>query len=77
MYPGGVFGFIVTIVAIIAFGKVLVESMRHRRQSAAEEAESANAELVERLEALEERVRVLERIVTDDSSALRDRISGL
>jgi len=51
--------------------------MRSREQSRSNSDESANAALVQRLGELEERVRVLERIVTDDRFELKQQFKDL
>lgn len=52
---------------------------RERRESHArqEEAERQNEELLEQLAQLEERVKVLERIITDDQNDLRRQFRDL
>ena len=50
--------------------------MRSREQSRSSD-ESANAGLVQRLEQLEERVQVLERIVTDERFELKQQFKDL
>lgn len=73
---GELMGFIAVMATIVLIYKFLVERTRYKKREA-EDTAAENADLLQRLEVLEERVRVLERIVTDDSSSLRDRISGL
>ena len=50
--------------------------MRSREQSRGSD-ESANAGLVQRLQQLEERVQVLERIVTDERFELKQQFKDL
>jgi hypothetical protein len=50
---------------------------RPRRRGSRADLESALAERDELIARLEERVRVLERIATDDSARLRDEIDAL
>ncbi len=77
----GPFQFVLTIVvvAIIVWAAYdyFVRRTKHAGEARRHADAAENAELLRRLEELEERVRVLERIVTDEPSNLRDRISGL
>ena len=59
------FEFVIVVIALSFGYKLLAAWMRSREQSRSSD-ESANAGLVQRLEQLEERVQVLERIVTDE-----------
>lgn len=75
------FQFVLAIVfGITLMGLVydyLVRRLKYREKLRSSEEESFNAELVQRLDTLEERVRVLERIVTDESAGLRDRFTQI
>lgn len=77
----GPFQFLLTIVVVaIVAGFVydyFVRRMKHAEEARGHADAAEKAELLRRLEELEERVRVLERIVTDEPSNLRDRFSGL
>ena len=66
---------VVCIVAIVMTAETIkkVYEMRHAKR---EEDEKDNDELV-RLDQLEERIRVLERIVTEDKHDLRREINRL
>jgi hypothetical protein len=70
----------VLIILLMSFGYSLLATwMKHRsarRQNADSEAET-NAELLGRLAQLEERVRVLERIVTDERFDLKQQFREL
>ncbi len=72
------FEFVIVIIAL-SFGYKLVAAwMRNREQyRVTDESASANAALVQRLEQLEERVRVLERIVTDERFDLKQQFKDL
>jgi hypothetical protein len=70
------FEFVITIIALFYGYKLISSWMRSREQSRGSDA-SANAGLVQRLEQLEERVRVLERIVTDDRFELKQQFKDL
>lgn len=77
----GPFQLVLTIVVVaIVVGAVydyFVRRMKHAEEARRHADAQENAELLRRLDELEERVRVLERIVTDEPSNLRDRFSGL
>lgn len=63
MHP---FEFAIAIVAIVFGYKLIATRMRQQHVSQSAAAEATNVDLQQRLERLEERVRVLERIVTDE-----------
>jgi hypothetical protein len=71
------FEFALALIALVFMFKLLNTmllrkgAMRHRRD------EQADAELLERLNQVEERVRVLERIVTDDRFDLKQQFKDL
>ncbi|HEY8520366.1 MAG TPA: hypothetical protein VIN61_09810 [Gammaproteobacteria bacterium] len=68
------FEFVLAII-ILAFSFKLLESwIKHRQQSRSAEGE---IELLKRLDAIEERVKVLERIVTDERFDLRREFKNL
>ena len=72
------FEFLIVVIALSFGYKLIVAWMRSREQyRRADESGSENAALLQRLEQLEERVRVLERIVTDDRSELRQQFKDL
>lgn len=73
-------------IMYIIFGSIFgrLPGMRHssrkerrEREAALETVERDNAELIEQLSDLEERIKVLERIVTDDSQDLRRQFRDL
>jgi hypothetical protein len=73
------FEFVITIIALFYGYKLISSWMRSREQSRANDA-SANegaAVMQQRLAQLEERVRVLERIVTDDRFELKQQFKDL
>jgi hypothetical protein len=70
------FEFVLTVIALSFGYKLIAAWMRSREQSRSSD-ESANAGLVQRLEQLEERVQVLERIVTDDRFELKQQFKDL
>ena len=74
MHP---FEFAIAIVAIVFGYKLVATFMRQKHVSRSSEAETVNVELRQRLEQLEERVRVLERIVTDERYDLKQQFKDL
>jgi hypothetical protein len=70
------FEFVIVVIALSFGYKLLAAWMRSREQSRSSD-ESANAGLVQRLEQLEERVQVLERIVTDERFELKQQFKDL
>jgi Tfp pilus assembly protein PilO len=71
------FEFVIAIVVIVFGYKLLATSMRRKRESLEGHVETENADLRQRLEQLEERVRVLERIVTDERYDLKQQFKDL
>jgi alpha-N-acetylglucosamine transferase len=72
------FEFVIAIL-VLSFGYKLVASgLRHKSQQRGDAStDVANAELRQRLEQMEERVRVLERIVTDERFDLKQQFKDL
>jgi len=70
-----VFTFVVTIVAIVMVAETVqkIYKMRHERKA----GDAASSEAQEQLDALEERIKVLERIVTENKYDLRREIDRL
>lgn len=71
---------LVLIFGVVLMGltyELLVRRMRHTEARRAQADDAVNRELGRRLDELEERIRVLERIVTDRHSTLADRIAEL
>jgi hypothetical protein len=69
------FDFILAVI-VLSFGYKLLEAWT-RQKAGQRTAEEANSELVRRLGEVEERVRVLERIVTDERFDLRQQFRDL
>ena len=67
--------FVVCIVAIVMTATTIEKIVKLRHQKNASD-EKSDAE-TERLDLLEERIRVLERIVTEDKHDLRSEINRL
>ena len=72
MHP---FEFVIAIVALVFLYKLITAWLRHRGSQPA--ADATNAELLQRLAEVEERVRVLERIVTDERFELKQQFRDL
>jgi predicted RNase H-like nuclease len=72
MHP---FEFALALVAMVMLFK-LVRTLILRKNPARRD-DTANAELLERLNQVEERVRVLEKIVTDERYDLRQQFKDL
>ena len=70
------FEFVIVVIAL-SFGYKLVAYWIRTREQYRGSDESANAVLVQRLGQLEERVRVLERIVTDERFELKQQFKDL
>jgi hypothetical protein len=71
-----VFEFVLAIVAIVLIFKLIRTVIVHKSMAPRRD-DSANAELLERLNQVEERVRVLERIVTDERYELKQQFKDL
>ncbi len=69
-------GFVITIVAIALFAGIVKEYLRGKREEAPQRDEEW-AQTLARIEELEERIRVLERIVTDPKDTLKREINSL
>ena len=67
--------YVVCIVAIVLAANTVQQylKLRHRKENKTAQAEETQAQL----NALEERIRVLERIVTENRFDLRDEINKL
>jgi hypothetical protein len=69
------FEFVIAIIALSFIYKLL--DIWIKQQSARRSDQSANTEMLERLGQVEERVRVLERIVTDERFDLKQQFRDL
>ena len=74
------FDMVVLIVAIVMFAAVIMKGLEHRAKSPDANKEAENRELRKQLAEVQQRMKVLERIVTDGGvqtaaqiEALRDR----
>ena len=70
-----VFEFVLAIIALGMIFKLIKLAIVHNKLPRRDD--SVNTELLARLNQVEERVRVLERIATDDSARLRDNSARL
>ncbi len=70
-----VFVFVVTIVAIVCVADTIQKIYKARNDRSESDADSEEA--MARLDQIEERIRVLERIVTEDKYDLRREINSL
>lgn len=72
-----VFTMVVAIVAIGTFGGILREHLRAKRAAEGSAHDEALDDALDRIDELEERVRVLERVITDDGYDLKRQIDSL
>jgi hypothetical protein len=72
MHP---FEFALALVAMVLFFKLIRALMLRKNPTRRED--TVNADLLERLNQVEERVRVLEKIVTDERYDLRQQFKDL
>lgn len=70
-----VFEFALAMVALVLFFKLIRAVIVHKGTTRRDD--TVNAELLERLNQVEERVRVLEKIVTDERYDLRQQFKDL
>jgi hypothetical protein len=70
------FEFALAIIAL-AFVYKLIKTMVLHKHTAGRRDDGANVELLERLRQVEERVQVLERIVTDERYELKQQFKDL
>jgi hypothetical protein len=71
-----VFEFALAMVAIVMIFKLIRTAIIYKSKEPRRD-DSVNAELLERLRQVEERVQVLERIVTDEKYDLRQQFKDL
>ena len=71
------FEFVIAIIAITFMYKLIDNRLKHRDTARESTDDGMNAELLQRLAQVEERVRVLERIVTDDKYDLKQQFKDL
>ena len=72
-----VFEFAIAIVALVLIFKLIKLGIVHNKAAAPRREDPVNAELLERLRQVEERVQVLERIVTDERYDLKQQFKDL
>jgi len=71
------FEFVILIVLIVTIGRVIDKRYGRRHAREAGGTAATGAETADRLDNLEERVRVLENIVTDEGYELRKKFRDL
>jgi len=69
-----IFSFVILCMLVIRGTRLLEAWLKHRKDGV---SESLRSDTAERLAGLEERVRILERIVTDDKADLRRQFRDL
>jgi hypothetical protein len=70
------FEFAIAAISLILIFKLIKLAIVHGKRAPVQD-DSVNVELVERLNQVEERVRVLERIVTDERYDLKQQFKDL
>ena len=73
MHP---FEFAIALISLVLIFKLIKLAIVHGKRTPRQD-DSVNAELLERLNQVEERVRVLERIVTDERYDLKQQFKDL
>jgi len=68
--------FILAVIAL-SLGYALVRNWMNRQPQAAADGHDEADEMLARIDQLEERIRVLERIITDGNYDLKKEIDGL
>jgi len=72
------FEFVIAIIVLSFIFKLVLAALQNRNQQRGEvSADAANTELRQRLGQMEERVKVLERIVTDERFDLKQQFKDL
>ncbi|ANO50216.1 hypothetical protein [Woeseia oceani] len=71
----GVFTFVVLLAAIVLSARLIETWLKQRAGKA--EADESIGETLEKIDRLEERIRVLERIVTENRVDLKQQIDNL
>jgi len=71
------FEFAFAVVFLVLAYKVISRVLHNKAMRAVDQAPEVNADLARQIADLEERVRVLERIVTDDRSDLKRQFREL
>lgn len=71
----GVFTFVVLLAAIVLSARLIETWLKQRAGKA--EADESIGETLEKIDRLEERIRVLERIVTENRVNLKQQIDNL
>lgn len=69
--------FVILIVLIVMIGRIIDKRYGRRHRGESPETDATGSETAARLENLEERIRVLENIVTDEGYELRRKFRDL
>ncbi|MEM7278950.1 MAG: hypothetical protein AAF385_12565 [Pseudomonadota bacterium] len=69
--------FVLGIIAIVFGSKILTDYLKSQRLRKDSQPDEQTEELLRRIDTLEDRVRVLEQIVTDPRESLSRKISNL
>jgi hypothetical protein len=77
MFGMQVFEFALAMVALVLIFKLIKLAIMHNKSVPQRRDDAVNAELLERLRQVEERVQVLERIVTDERYDLKQQFKDL
>ena len=72
-----VFEFVLALIALVMVFRLIRLAIVHNKLPARRDAAAVDKELLERLNQVEERVRVLERIVTDERYDLKQQFKDL
>ncbi len=72
-----VFEFVILIVLIVTIGRLIEKRVGRRHHREVPDGEAVGTETAAKLENLEERIRVLEHIVTDEGYELRKKFRDL
>jgi hypothetical protein len=72
-----VFEFALAMAALVLIFKLIKLAIVHNKGASVRRDDAVNAELLERLRQVEERVQVLERIVTDERYDLKRQFKDL
>lgn len=71
----GTFVFVLCIIAIVMFGNIIQTMLKQKKQ--APETNEELAETLAKIDVLEERIQVLERIITENRFDLKREIDSL
>ena len=72
-----IFAFVVTVVAIGCTTALLSQYMKYRARNRKHDEGESGSDMQQKLDDLEERIRVLERIITEEKVDLKEQINRL